>query len=182
MKTLWMRIGLAPGLARDESGAVLAEFASVFLIYLMVVVATFQISLWAFTITATQFAVWEGCRVGSAVYQPQPPDGTTPGGLRSQLDRGAPEDAAGAAFAAMDRIEQVLTWLPLTQDYSDLTAAVEEEFVLPGEEGVREITASVRVSAPVMFPFAEEWLPEGSGGLFVVQRACRLRLARFYSY
>lgn len=167
---------------RGESGAVITEFALVFVLYVGIVMISIQAAIWAFTISATQFAVWEGCRRGAAAYQPAPPDGTTPGGLVSQLDIGSSEDAAGASFAALDRIEEILNWLPLTEDYYDLTAAVVEEEVLPGEEGQRDITASVRVNAVVLLPIKREWLSTESGGVFVVERACRLRLARYYAY
>ncbi len=165
----------------DESGAVLPEVALVFLMYMLLVVFIIQVAVWAFTISATQFAVWEGCRRGAGAYQPPPPDGTGSGSLISQLETGMSEEAYGASFAAIDRIEEILNWLPLTQNYSDLTAAVVEEEVMPGEEGERDITASAKVTALMVLPLVESWLGEGWEG-FVIERSCRLRLARYYSY
>jgi len=168
-------------LAADEAGTVLTEFALIIMVYMTMVIGLIQVTVWAVTIASTQFAVWEGCHAGAAAYHPEPADGTTPGGLRSQVETGTTEQAAAASFAALDRIEEVLSWLPLTGDYTDLDASVLEEDVEPGEEGVREIVASVHVNAPVLVPLSRAWLT-GSGGLFEVVRACRMRLSRFYSY
>jgi hypothetical protein len=165
----------------DESGSGLTEFAFAFVIYVMVTLGTIQVSIWAFAAAAGQFAVWEGCRAGAAAYQPPPPDATDDVALR-QYHESSAEFAANAVFAATDRTEEILGWVPITSDYTSLSAAVEEVDVAPGEEGRREIVTSVRVRPFILVPLFEQWLDGTSPEGFGFDRACRLRLGRFYSF
>jgi hypothetical protein len=175
-----MRKRLLAALA-DDSGTGLTEFAFAFVVYVLVTLGTIQVALWAFAAAAGQFAVWEGCRAGAAAYQPPPPDATDDVALRAYHESSA-EYAANAAFAAADRTESILSWLPITSEYTSLEAVVEEEDVLPGEEGRRAIVTSVRVRPFVIVPFFEQFLDDSSGEGFGFDRACRLRLGRFYSF
>ncbi|MFQ5459199.1 MAG: hypothetical protein ACE5EL_00235 [Anaerolineae bacterium] len=174
-------LGAGARRAHDESGAAITEFAFAFLMYAVVTMGAMQVSLWAFTAAAAQFAVWEGCRAGAAAYQPPPPDGRDPGGLPVQ-NPSAGTYAADAAFAAVDRTESILAWLPITSDFSDLSAAVEEQNMAPGEEGRREIITTVRVRPFSFLPLADTFVAQGTTGGLVLEKTCRLRLSRFYSF
>lgn len=166
---------------RNEDGSGLTEFAFAFVIYVMVTLGTIQVSIWAFSAAAAQFAVWEGCRAGAAAYQPPPPDATDDVALRHYQESSS-EFAANAVFAATDRTEEILSWVPITSDYTSLAATVEEEGMAPGEEGSRSIVTSVRIRPFILVPLFEQWLDGTSPEGFGFDRACRLRLGRFYSF
>ena len=166
---------------RGDDGSGLTEFAFVFGIYVMVTLGTIQVAMWAFTTAAAQFAVWEGCRAGAAAYQPPPPNGRE-GGSLGDSHWTSSEFAANAEFAAANRTEDILGWLPITAKFENLTASVVEEDVLPGEEGRREIITSVRVKPFIFMPLLGPMLDATDPAGFGFQRACRLRLGRFYSF
>jgi hypothetical protein len=167
--------------ARDE-GTALTEFALAFLLYVTVVMGSIQIAMWAFTSSGAQFAVWEGCRAGVTAYQPAPPDATDDMSLAEHSMEADAELAAAASFAAADRVVEMMSWLPLTNDYENLQSIVTEDDVTPGEEGVREIQVSVRVRPLVLFPLVERFLGAGDPDGFYFDRSCRQRLNRFYSF
>lgn len=171
---------LRAALRRDE-GSALTEFAFVFGIYVLVTLGTMQVAMWAFTTAAAQFAVWEGCRAGAAAYQPPPSDGRD-GGSLGDSHWTSSEFAAQAEFAAVNRTEAILGWLPITAVFHNLTASVVEEDVLPGQEGRREIVTSVRVKPFIFMPLLKPMLDATDPDGFGFARACRLRLGRFYSF
>jgi hypothetical protein len=166
----------------DDSGTAITEFALAFGMYVLIVMGTIQIAIWAFSSSITQFAVWEGCRAGAAAYQPPPPDGRNVGGLGDQQTVDDSEWVAAAEASAIARTDALLDWLPITSNHGDIEVVIEEADVGPGEAGRREIQVTVGVRPLVLFPMTEQFLGVlGSGG-FVLDRACRLHLSRYYSY
>jgi hypothetical protein len=167
--------------ARGEDGSTIVEFAFAFLLYATVVMGAIQVAIWAYTVSAAQFAVWEGCRIGASVYQPAPPDGTDPSSLPEQ-GTDSEDYAIKASLAATIRTEDILNWLPITSSYADLAAAVEEADVAPGEEGERDMMVTVRVKPFLFVPMFASLLADPSSKDYGFTRSCRLRLTRFYSF